>query len=719
MIERDRFGESGVAEDLRPEMAFLAENPEAFGLVSDACPLTTKHLLIAANGHAAEGGGASPVYDAECRDAKGLLSFYGDLLPHDADTRSALLHAFGENNILREQPVSLFCAALTEVIALRVLNVQAQGLDYGETLALLNDELGWALHALRGRFEDLGQVQVIHDAAFQPSVGICRIREQGNGDYTAEIFAAGDFRVYLLDEQGMAPLWSAVTPTFAPDRGVGLTGRSVRLHHPAPFAVLLVSESICALNAAEYRSLRSDGGLIWRYRMRLEDYFLRLLTDCVREYEFGERAAHFFVGRSHGRDSASGALTILRDGISYETFHLQCQNRLSALGRQMELLPDGYDPERVKAPESRALTERRYLQGLLESRAELKDSLTNALRLQILRKIERGDTVAPPPPPPDVPDYLRLDPDEIRETVGRLDYENREDRLRVAENRKVLRESIAEHWITLRPVLIGGDETGDAAVRAYRESNDCIFGVCLDMNRRLAEMKERRQAEVDALRRLVTKSLEVIRAEGNDWVCGRAGQDSLDAWIAPLRDELPGRLGRMETDWREETERYRCLLTAYTAQRDDLFRRDILPQGGGFAARMEALQDGNLPDALWDGWRARLEGAPETAGFGEFLDALHRVSKGTGVLLARIRSRAVENRAARELANRTELRIAALRGAVYEDPDWGDEIIAVMDGAAKDEFRGALRRWEEACRLAEQQKEAFESYAALYGAYGG
>ena len=43
-------------EILRPEMAFLAENPEAFGLVPDACPLATKHLLIAANGYSAEGG---------------------------------------------------------------------------------------------------------------------------------------------------------------------------------------------------------------------------------------------------------------------------------------------------------------------------------------------------------------------------------------------------------------------------------------------------------------------------------------------------------------------------------------------------------------------------------------------------------------------------------------------------------------------------------------
>ena len=452
--------------------------------------------------------------------------------------------------------------------------------------------------------------------------------------------------------------------------------------------------------------------------MRLEDYFLRLLTDCVREYEFGERAAHFFVGRSHGRDSASGALTILRDGVTYETFHLQCQNRLSSLGRQMELLPDGYDPACVTAPDSRADIERRYLQSLLDGRADLKDRLTNALRLQILKKYEE-DTVDVPLPPEEVPEYQRLDTAEIRVAVRRLDVENREDRARVAENHKALRENFAEHWITLRPILMADGETEDSVARVYGEGSDRIYDVCLGMNLRLAEMKARRRAEVEDLRELIARSLDVIQADGDDWICGRAGGDSLAAWMEPLQNELPTRLFGLETDWREDTDRYRSLLTAYTAQREDLFRRDIHPQNGGFASRWEAVLEGRLPETVWSEWREQLTASPETVGFGEFLDALHRVSKGTGVLLARIRSRAVENRAARELANRSDLRIAALRGAAYEDSDWGEEIIAVMDSSARDEFRGAIRRWQEDCTLAEQQKEAYEAYSALYTAYEG
>ena len=62
-------------------------------------------------------------------------------------------------------------------------------------------------------------------------------------------------------------------------------------------------------------------------------------------------------------------------------------------------------------------------------------------------------------------------------------------------------------------------------------------------------------------------------------------------------------------------------------------------------------------------------------------------------------------------------RIAALRGAAYEDPDWGNEIISVMDNATRNEFRATVRRWQETRRLLEHQKQAFEAYSAMYGTY--
>ena len=719
---------------LIPEMSFLAENPEAFGLVADACPLATKHLLIAANGCPAEGGGSIPSCEPESGGVDGLFEFYGDLLRRDVETETALQYAFGKNNMAREHPISRYCAVLAEVTALRVLGDQEEELGYAETLAQLNDELGWALHAFRQRIESKGEVEVTRDTAFEPTVGICRIREMGGGDYVVDVFAAGDFRVYLLDERGMAPLWTSATQALSPERNVGLTGKSMKFRHPSPFAVLLVSDSICALNAAEYRSLRNNPGLAWRYRMRLEDYFLRVLTDCVREHEFGDRAGRFFVGRSHGRDSASGALTVMKN-VSYETFHLSCQNRLSSLGRQMELLPDGYDPKNLSPQMPREEAERRYLQRLLELSADLNDRLTNALRIQILKKYRQEEEGEPLPPPAEVPCYVRLNPDEISGAVRRLDRENREDRARIAENHKILREIFSEHWITLRPKLTApnpkeegcdgavevrpdGQAVGQPAGQPTGQVDHQIFETCEIMNRRLAEMKARRKGMMEEIKSLMAECLEVAEAESGDWVSGRAGWDSVAAWMEPLREELPARLARVEAEWQEDTERFRGLLTAYTAQREDLFHRDIAPKTGIFASQWEAILEGSLPDTEWERWRADLLEDPKTARFGELLDALRRVSAGTGVLLSRIRARAVENRAARELANQSALRIAALRGAAYEDADWGEEILAVMDSATRNAFHAAVSNWEHEKRRREQQKEAYEAYSAMYHAFG-
>ena len=719
MFQSERYGEGGASREvIRPEMSFLSENPEAFGLVSDAYPVSTKHLLIAANGHGAEGGSESSIRDIEYHGIDELFEIYGDLLPRTSEMEDILTYGFGTGGTMREQPVARYCAVLAEASAFRVLNDLPEDVDYEKSLALLNDELSWSLHAFRQKIEEMEKVETIHDAAFSPTVGICRIRELGGGDYAADIFSAGDFRVYLLDERGMAPLWDTSTSAFSLETTNYLTGRSVRFHHPAPFAVLLVSESICALNAAEYRSVRKDGGLIWRYRMRLEDYLLRIMTDCVREYEFGERAARFFVGRSHGRDSASGALTVFREGVSYENFHLLCQNRLSALGRQMELLPNGYDEDRVPKQESRVEAERRYLQGLLERSADLKDRLTNALRVQILKKYRGGNNGETIPLPEDAPAYARLDPAVIREAVLRLDKENHEDRARISENHAILRESFAEHWVTLRPLMIPSHGEEEAsAVRGYRRVNDEIYEICLDMNRRLAEMKAKRRERMEDIRNLMAGSLEIASAEGEDWVGGRAGWDSVSAWIKPLREDLPAAIARIEREWQQDTERYRSLLAAYAAQREDLFRRDILSGNGVFAARWEAVLEGRLPDEIWESWKARLPEDLHMNEFEEFLEALRRVSCGTGILMARIRARAVENRAARELANRADLRIAALRGAAYEDADWGEEILSVMDSSARGDFRGAVRRWQETCRRMEQQREAFRAYASMYEAY--
>ena len=61
-------------EGLRANMVFLAENPEAFGMISDACPLATGSLLIAANGFEARDDHGAPVLEMPTEGAEGLIN---------------------------------------------------------------------------------------------------------------------------------------------------------------------------------------------------------------------------------------------------------------------------------------------------------------------------------------------------------------------------------------------------------------------------------------------------------------------------------------------------------------------------------------------------------------------------------------------------------------------------------------------------------------------
>lgn len=706
-------------EILIPEMTFLAENPEAFGLVPDACPLSTKHLLIAANGHSAEGGSISPMIDTEEKGIDGLFSIYGDLFPRTEEVADALQAAFGANKSGQEYPVSRYCAALTEVTALQILRNAAFEASFEQTRVMLADGLLRNMRAFRKSFRnEEGKLQWADDF-FSVSLGVCRVREAGGGDYIADVFSAGDFSLYLLDAKGMAPLWCTPTPTFScmETDGEWLIGKTVRFHHPEPFALLLISESVCGLNASELRNLRSNPGLIWRYRMRLEDYFLRLITDCVREYEFGNRAVHFFMGRSHGHDSASGAMTILRDGVSYEVFRLHCQNRLSVLSELTELLPDGYDPRNVPQPGTRAATEMTYLRQLLERDSDLSDRLVDALRACAVQKLRKGPSAEPLPLPENVPDYSRLEWADVHRAYRVYDCENDEDRSRIENNARVMREGLSEHWVTLRPLLTEPRHNLPQDIQNYRRISDQIYDVCRDMNSRLSELLEQRRKTIAEIGRLMSDGLDMLDAEGNDWVCGRAGADSVLAWAEPLTTRLPMQLQELQRNWSQQTEHYRTMLTAYTAERDKLFLRDICEERGSFFGDWCAMRDGCLPEGRWELFRDRLVNTPETVEFLNLFDSLYRISHGTGALLHRIRTRAAENRMARDLSGRQDLQVLALRGAAYEDPDWGDAVIRVMDMATRNGFRATVRKWQRTCELIEKREKAYREFSAMYEAY--
>jgi hypothetical protein len=701
---------NGVSESvLKQGMSFLAENPEAFGLIPDACPAVTTELLIAANGHSAARGAAAPTFPVEAGGVDGLFdALFGGLLPHTDDSIHLLRHTFGERSGMQEHLVSRYCAALAEGVALRLLTGTAKGASPEQTCALLGDEIPQKLARLRETICDDG-LTARDGVYYTVSLGICRITNHGDGNYTLDIFSAGDFRVFLLDGQGLHPLWLTDTPVLSPDSPSVPRVKSMELHHPEPFGILLLSDSACAINAAEHRALRETPGLIWRYRMRLEDYFLRIITSCVREQEFGERAARFFTGRSHGRESASGAMAILRGDASYEVFRAACQARLARLEDMISLMPEGYDPVSVVEQIPRDDMEKNHLRRLLDGEAGLSDRVAEALRLCALEKLQKG---AQPesPLPEDVPAYCRLSFEEVWSVYRRYDEANDTDRARVAENRRVLRDNLTDHWIALRPCLAG--------LSSVSASEPCKRGyaACVDMNGRLGRMLASRKEVLSRLDTLLSDSLTVLRTDGKDWLSGRAGDGCVAAWSQGLRDELPDALSPLLTAWREETDRYRSLLSAYTYEREQLFRMDAETAGGFFAEDWQGIADGSLPDERWAALASCLE-APHMAPYRELLESLRRVSEGTGVLLSRIRARGAERRMARELANRADLRICALRASAYEDADWGDTVVSLMDPAMRREHHAAVRRWHEICELNIRRAAAFEEYRAAYGLY--
>lgn len=704
--------ERGTDSRLLTGMAFLAENPEAYGLVPDACPAVTSDLLLAVNGHSAAGGAVSPTYPVEEGGVDGLLdTLYGSLIPRTDDNTRLLRATFGESEGMQEHTVARYCAALAEATALRVLDGTAKGSSPEQICSMLGEEIPRGLSRLRETVS--GDVAIRYDDAFfSVSLGACRVTPEGEGHYRVDVFAAGDFQVYLLDSEGLHPLWLRSTPLLTPDTpeagGVAPVWSCLRLHHPEPFALLLLSDSLCTPSAPELRAMTENPGLIWRYRMRLEDQLLRVITSCVREQEFGERASRYFTGRSHGRDSASGAMTVLREGVSYEVFRSLCQTRLSRLEVLISLMPEGYDPARVPRQLSRAVMEENHLRRLLEREKGVSDRVSEAIRLCALDKLKTGPVTDPLPPPSNVPAYRRLPWEEIHAAFRRYDVDNDTDRARAEEIRHILRENLTDHWVYLRPCLL------KAASRTQVPAAGRSYEACVGMNARLLRMQNRRKKQLRGLDTLLSDSLTVLRAEGRDWLEGRAGDGSVSAWTHGLTHDLPDALAPLLESWQNETETYRSLMSAYTYERELLFRMDTHPDHGFFAEDWQRIQNGALPDARWDTLRETLA---ETDSYRELWESLRRVSKGMGALVARIESRGAERRMARELADRPDIQLAALRASVYEDMDWGESVVTVLDPALRREHKEAVRRWQETCELADRRAEAYASYTAAWHAY--
>ncbi len=729
------------ASPLREGMAFVAENPEAFGFISDAYPVVTDEWMMAAHGRESEAGVASFTFPA-VGGAEGLYEHvFADILQPDKLTTAMLTHTFGKETARREHPIARYVAALTEAVTLKAVSGPLGEASCEEVASRLGKAIPRALAALRENLCSDG-LTARQSELYAVSMALCRMKRTGNGQYTLDLFSAGDYRVYLLDAAGLRPLWLTPTPGLSPDAAVEPpAAKRVILRHPSPFAVLLLSDSACATGTAERQRLKQNPGLVWHYRMRMEANILRILTALSKETDFGERAGRFFTGRASGRESASGALLMRCGKVPFDAFRADCLTRLRHVEDMLALLPDGYNPAKVPSLPSRTETETAYIRRLLSQEQGLPERVTDALRALALDRLT-AETAESVPLPEDVPDLRRLTREDVTEAFRIYDAENAEDYAHIRRNRATLREQLSDHWVTLRPILlavsrelhdppppVATEEPEDeslaedlSAVSGEDEISpaptdtpaDRAYASLLRLNARLGGLWRERLACRDALAAHLDAHTAILRSMGEDWLHARAGMEDAPRWADTAAGELSDALRDLANTYERTETEYRSLLSAYMAERDLLFRRDAETPGGAFYTDWTAMLDGTMTERHRVAFRGAILDDPSADGYVKLWDDLCVISRGTSARLSRVHDRAADRRMARDIAGRAEIRIAALRASAYRDTDWGEAVCDLLDTAHRNSYFTMVRRWQETCELMQRQAAAYEEYRVLY-----
>ncbi len=693
---------------------FLAENPESFGQIPDARPLASDRWLIAAGGHPAGTGLYIPMLASETTEETDVMQgmFREDAAMEDA-WRTARQHTFGTPQGRQEHTVARYSAVMTEAQALRLLADPLSDVLTGEILTdRLSHAIADGLDAFRRRLSTLSREASGSEEAFSVSFGGGRIRPIDASTYELDLFSAGDYGFYLLDEWGMAPLWLESSPRLFPVWRGAMSCHHLSLHHPGPFAVIMLSGGLIAPGEAERRGLAEFPGLLWCDRMRREEQLLRVITSAGREEAFGECAARVYTGQAIEHDSATGALSY-QNG-SYEELRALCHVRLRTIEDLIALLPDGYDEDHPEEEAPRMTMENEFVRYAFTSRPGLSERVMDRLSDWAMALLLRGEDI-----PSGENTEKRLTYADVHAIHRHYDRENDEDRRQIEANRRIIRDLLCEHWITLRPVLCP-EEACDETEPAYAAACDRAYDTCCHMNARLTALLDKRQAVLSDLENLLSENLLVLRASGSDWLHGRGGDANGAAWLTRMTDHWPTALAAMAEGWQEGSETCRRLQAAYTAERENLFYRDIHPEQGLWRSTYEAIQNGRLPRGSWNLYAERTterEDGHASEEYAELLLVLRTVSESTRVLLERIEERAVDRRTAYHIGGDETWQTACLQGILNGDPAWASCATAVVDESLHTEYAATVRRWEETRALISRRAAAFKSYYDMYTAY--
>ncbi len=687
--------------------AFLSENREAYELISDAHPIVTDKLLLAVNGYAPEDGMRPPTFTVAMGGVEGLYEkLYRELIESNDIHDHVLRLTFGEMEGRQTHPLARYSAALAELEALDILTCWSEKdenvLPPEICAERLAKEIPQCIDALRDVIRTETGPRPGSERFFNVSLGACRVSPVGNGVYYVDVFSAGDFSLFLLDAQGMRPLWIRETALITCGGGAEVVTERLILQHPEPFALFLLSKGICEPSTADQRGISEHPGLIWRHRMRMEELFVRLLTTGNDPLEVADAAVQLLAGRCHGWDSVSGAFLIC--GGSYESLKVACQPRLTRLEHMIALFPRGYDPEHMPQPMGKETVEKAFVQGVFRTRPRILEKTKETLSV-LATEMLKNEMDGTPCDVRQAPDLLT--PDDVRAVFVVFDSQNTTDRQKLSANKGHIRDLLSEHWLTLRPLLAEDIQADPSGALAY--------DACLRLQKYVNRLTAYRRTLMEELQRHLTLDLETLMFQKDDWLRGRGGDDSVGAWFDAVGKDLSAQVDKTRKEWNRLSECLRSMRSAYTEERDRLFASDTKKQGCTWKDTYSQILDGTLDADSWFRYQHAIE--TRIPAYSELLKVIKTLSERNGELCERIRERAAERKTASTIAEAEHWQTQCLLGALREDSAWGDTCLAMIDNGIRNEYRAAVRRWQEETELLVRQKDAFESYRTMYGMY--
>lgn len=685
---------------------FLSENPEAYGLISDARPMVEDHLMVAVGGYTSEDGTYPPTLTVNSGDLLDLREgFYRDLVDETPVNENIVRLNFNSAEGRQTHPLARYCAVAAEMMTCDVLSRPRRTEDVAvvpeDCADALTEAVTDGIGKLRDVIRELTGPRPGSEKFFSVSLGACEVTCVARDEYHVELYTAGDYALYLLDRNGMRPMKTAETEMLTCDGEGRVAVNRFTIRYQGAFALLLMSGVAGEPSPADQRGILESPGLLWRHRMRLEDQFVRLLTSCADESDAVERLQRLLTGRCVGWANVSGAFMVCNG--TFDDFKAQCLPRLTELEHLIALFPEGYDPETAEALTPRDTVEREYVTNALKTRPRILEKIKDTLSGLALAMLEAPERYAVDEPL-GYDGVHHLTPKDVEHVYARFDSENVQDRKSLADNRMRLRDLFSEHWLKLRPLLCNTDEDAVSDARAFEH--------CLVLQKRVARLTAYRRQKLNALREELTKCLECLDEQGEDWVRGKGGDDSPSKWFLNVTESLPSQAHKAEEDWSRLSGYLRSLQTAYTWERHVLFLRDTAEETGIWHDKYQLILEGELLPEEWRMYARRIdEKAPH---YSELLRIAETLSRRNVVLKANIQSRAAERRTANAVSDDEDWQIACLLGTLQEDGAWDKLCAGMIDQGFRNEYRAVMRRWQEEQELILRQQEAFGLYRGMY-----